>query len=149
MKEETNLLHLVYSMIQVSFPVECWSQPTVPDTGIGHVRLHRRALPVTDAGQRTMVVLRADAMARRGGRRDPLARASSSSRATGSWPVDPQADVPRCARVVDLGDATLLPGLMDMELNFLIGGPETPTGLPSAHCTVCRTTPPTARCGPR
>jgi imidazolonepropionase-like amidohydrolase len=31
---------------------------------------------------------------------------------------------------VDLGDATLLPGLMDMELNLLIGGPETPTGLP-------------------
>jgi len=30
---ETNLLHLVYSMIQVSFPVECWSQPNVPDTG--------------------------------------------------------------------------------------------------------------------
>jgi hypothetical protein len=32
-EEETNLLHLVYSMIQVSFPVECWHQPNVPDTG--------------------------------------------------------------------------------------------------------------------
>jgi imidazolonepropionase-like amidohydrolase len=32
--------------------------------------------------------------------------------------------------VVDLGDLTLLPGLMDMEINLLIGGPETPTGLP-------------------
>ena len=31
---------------------------------------------------------------------------------------------------IDLGDVTLLPGLMDMELNFVIGGPETPTGLP-------------------
>ena len=31
---------------------------------------------------------------------------------------------------VDLGDLTLLPGLMDMEINLLIGGPETPTGLP-------------------
>jgi hypothetical protein len=31
--EATNLLHLLYSMIQVSFPVECWSQPNVPDTG--------------------------------------------------------------------------------------------------------------------
>ena len=30
---ETNLLHLAYSMIQVSFPIECWNQPTVPDTG--------------------------------------------------------------------------------------------------------------------
>jgi len=32
-EEETNLLHLVYSMIQVSFPIECWRQPSVPDTG--------------------------------------------------------------------------------------------------------------------
>ena len=43
--------------------------------------------------------------------------------------VDP-TEVPDGARVVDLGDATLLPGLMDMEINLLIGGPETPTGLP-------------------
>jgi imidazolonepropionase-like amidohydrolase len=34
------------------------------------------------------------------------------------------------ASEIDLGDLTLLPGLMDMELNLLIGGPETPTGLP-------------------
>ena len=32
-EEGSNLLHLVYSMIQVSFPVECWGQPNVPDTG--------------------------------------------------------------------------------------------------------------------
>lgn len=38
--------------------------------------------------------------------------------------------VPEEARTIDLGDVTLLPGLMDMELNLLIGGPETPTGLP-------------------
>jgi imidazolonepropionase-like amidohydrolase len=43
--------------------------------------------------------------------------------------MDPP-DTPPAARVVELGDVTLLPGLMDMELNFLIGGPETPTGLP-------------------
>jgi len=41
-----------------------------------------------------------------------------------------RAEVPDAARVVDLGDVTLMPGLMDMELNLLIGGPETPTGLP-------------------
>jgi imidazolonepropionase-like amidohydrolase len=35
------------------------------------------------------------------------------------------------AREIDLGDATLLPGLMDMELNFFIGGPENPDGLPN------------------
>ncbi|MWA02488.1 hypothetical protein F8568_019345 [Actinomadura sp. LD22] len=28
-----NLLHLLYSMIQVSFPVEVWRQPRVPDSG--------------------------------------------------------------------------------------------------------------------
>jgi hypothetical protein len=31
--DATNLLHLLYSMIQVSFPVEAWGQPNVPDTG--------------------------------------------------------------------------------------------------------------------
>ena len=28
-----NLMHLIYSMIMVSFPVECWKQPRVPDSG--------------------------------------------------------------------------------------------------------------------
>ena len=31
--EVTNLMHLLYSMIMVSFPVECWKQPRVPDSG--------------------------------------------------------------------------------------------------------------------
>jgi hypothetical protein len=26
-------MHLLYSMIMVSFPVECWKQPRVPDSG--------------------------------------------------------------------------------------------------------------------
>ncbi len=39
-------------------------------------------------------------------------------------------EIPAGATEIDLGDMTLLPGLMDMELNLLIGGPETPTGLP-------------------
>ncbi|GAA3207510.1 amidohydrolase family protein [Actinocorallia longicatena] len=43
--------------------------------------------------------------------------------------VDPPA-VPPGATRVDLGDMTLLPGLMDMEINLLIGGPDTPNGLP-------------------
>ena len=38
---------------------------------------------------------------------------------------------PSSAREIDLGDVTLLPGLMDMELNFFIGGPENPDGLPN------------------
>ena len=40
------------------------------------------------------------------------------------------AEVPSPATEVDLGDVTLLPGLMDMELNMLIGGPGGPEGLP-------------------
>ncbi len=34
------------------------------------------------------------------------------------------ASVPADAMVVDLGDLTLLPGLMDMEVNLLLGGPD-------------------------
>ena len=33
------------------------------------------------------------------------------------------AEVPSGATEIDLGDVTLLPGLMDMELNMLLGGP--------------------------
>jgi imidazolonepropionase-like amidohydrolase len=40
------------------------------------------------------------------------------------------AELPAPATEVDLGDVTLLPGLMDMELNMLIGGPGGPDGLP-------------------
>lgn len=28
-----NLMHLLYSMVMVSFPAECWKQPRVPNTG--------------------------------------------------------------------------------------------------------------------
>src|SRR5258708_2044766 len=45
--------------------------------------------------------------------------------------VNPEGPLPGSARVVDLGDVTLLPGLMDMELNLLIGGPGGPEGLPA------------------
>ena len=34
------------------------------------------------------------------------------------------ASVPEDALRVDLGDLTLLPGLMDMEVNLLLGGPD-------------------------
>jgi imidazolonepropionase-like amidohydrolase len=34
------------------------------------------------------------------------------------------ASVPRDAVVIDLGELTLLPGLMDMEVNLLLGGPD-------------------------
>lgn len=40
-------------------------------------------------------------------------------------------ELPATATEVDLGDVTLLPGLMDMELNLLIGGPGGPDGLPN------------------
>ena len=34
-----NLLHLLYSMVMVSFPVECWGQSRVPDTGAAYLDL--------------------------------------------------------------------------------------------------------------
>jgi len=40
------------------------------------------------------------------------------------------SELPSPAAEIDLGDVTLLPGLMDMELNMLIGGPGGPDGLP-------------------
>ena len=45
--------------------------------------------------------------------------------------VNPEGPLPDSTTVIDLGDLTLLPGLMDMELNLLIGGPGGPEGLPS------------------
>jgi hypothetical protein len=37
--EAVNLMHLLYSMIMVSFPVECWGQGPVPDTGAAYLDL--------------------------------------------------------------------------------------------------------------
>ena len=34
-----NLLYLLYSMVMVSFPVECWGQARVPDTGAAYLDL--------------------------------------------------------------------------------------------------------------
>jgi imidazolonepropionase-like amidohydrolase len=57
------------------------------------------------------------------------------------------SEVPLGGTDIDLGDVTLLPGLMDMELNLCIGGPKTPTGYPT-RCTGCRTILCTEPCGP-
>jgi len=40
-----NPLHLVYSMIMVSFPVEAWGQPRVPDTGSASFDCHVEPVP--------------------------------------------------------------------------------------------------------
>lgn len=37
--EVVNLMHLLYSMIMVSFPVECWGQPHIPDSGASKIDL--------------------------------------------------------------------------------------------------------------
>jgi hypothetical protein len=34
-----NLLHLLYSMVMVSFPVEAFGQPHIPDTGAAYLKL--------------------------------------------------------------------------------------------------------------
>jgi hypothetical protein len=38
-EDAQNLLHLLYSMVMVSFPVEVWGQPHVPDTGAAYLDL--------------------------------------------------------------------------------------------------------------
>jgi hypothetical protein len=38
-EEAVNLMHMLYSMIMVSFPVECWGQGPVPDTGAAYLDL--------------------------------------------------------------------------------------------------------------
>lgn len=60
--------------------------------------------------------------------RSPAVIVVEGNRIAAVNPVEPPAE---SATVVELGDVTLLPGLMDMELNLLIGGPGGPEGLPS------------------
>ena len=38
-EDANNLLHLLFSMVAVSFPVECWGQPRVPDAGAAYLDL--------------------------------------------------------------------------------------------------------------
>lgn len=40
-----NLLHLLYSLIMVSFPVECWGQARVPDSGAAYLDLVGEPVP--------------------------------------------------------------------------------------------------------
>ncbi|WP_436405315.1 amidohydrolase family protein, partial [Mycobacterium asiaticum] len=60
--------------------------------------------------------------------RSPAVVVVEDERITAVNPEQAQSD---SATVVDLGDVTLLPGLMDMELNLFIGGPGGPEGLPA------------------
>jgi hypothetical protein len=38
-EQAANLLHLLFSMVMVSFPIECWGQGRVPDTGAAYLDL--------------------------------------------------------------------------------------------------------------
>lgn len=75
------------------------------------------------------VVLRAAAWVEveTGQRHTPAVIVVRGNRITAINPVEVPAD----AQVIDLGSLTLLPGLMDMEVNLLIGGPDNPSGLPN------------------
>jgi hypothetical protein len=44
-EDAVNLLHLLYSMIQVSFPIEVWRQPRVPDSGSATFDCHTEPVP--------------------------------------------------------------------------------------------------------
>ncbi|MDO3646951.1 metal-dependent hydrolase family protein [Nocardia mangyaensis] len=76
-----------------------------------------------------IVVLRAAAWVEveTGQRHTPAVIVVHGNRITAINPVEVPAD----AQVIDLGALTLLPGLMDMEVNLLIGGPDNPSGLPN------------------
>jgi hypothetical protein len=37
--DAVNLLHLLYSLVMVSFPVEVWRQPHIPDSGAAYLDL--------------------------------------------------------------------------------------------------------------
>jgi hypothetical protein len=38
-EDAVHLMHMLYSMVMVSFPVECWGQARVPDTGAAYLDL--------------------------------------------------------------------------------------------------------------
>jgi hypothetical protein len=40
-----NLLCLLYSMVMVSFPIECWGQARIPDTGAAYLDLLTEPIP--------------------------------------------------------------------------------------------------------
>ena len=42
-EDARNLLHLMFSFVMVSFPVEVWDDPRIPD--VGHVTLDRVGAP--------------------------------------------------------------------------------------------------------
>lgn len=44
-EDAANLLHLLYSMVMVSFPVEAWGQPRIPDTGAAYLDLVNEPAP--------------------------------------------------------------------------------------------------------
>jgi hypothetical protein len=43
--DATNLLHLLYSLVMVSFPVEVWRQPHIPDSGAAYLDLVGEPMP--------------------------------------------------------------------------------------------------------
>ncbi len=44
-EDAQRLLHLLYSLIMVSFPVEIWRQPYLPDTGAASFDLEEEPVP--------------------------------------------------------------------------------------------------------
>ncbi len=44
-EDAQRLLHLLYSLIMVSFPVEIWRQPYLPDTGTSSFELGEEPVP--------------------------------------------------------------------------------------------------------
>ena len=123
--EAKHLLWLYCSLVTVSFPVEVWRQPRVPDSGASSFDAVARARDLISGmprPPRPPIRLRSARL---------VDVAAGSLVEPGDLLVDGDrivdvspTSVPDGTEELDLGDVTLLPGLMDMEVNLLLGGPD-------------------------
>ena len=133
-----HLLQLLYSLVMVSFPVEAWRQPQRPRLRRRLPRPRNRAEPSdpcigSDHGPESTATAFPQSQRRAWWSRRARRRRGRDRRRPPAVIVvegeahrrgEPDAsDVPSPATEIDLGDVTLLPGLMDMELNIVLGGP--------------------------
>ena len=44
-EDALNLMYLLYSLVTISFTVECWGQPKIPDTGAADLTLQFSPVP--------------------------------------------------------------------------------------------------------
>ena len=125
-EDARTLMHLMQSLVMVSFPIEAWKQPRVPDSGA--------TLGGADPGAGDLDGAHAEGS---GAATSTPARSSRPAfcALTGTESSASAAAPARCEINIDLGDQILLPGLMDMEVNLLMGGRGEKPGLSRSRTT--------------